>query len=685
MSTSTYIGVYAPTMTPPLLDTLARVLSPTGPPPTCAWYDFCCSDLLPVGGGAPLGTSDPTLFDSSQWHQRCAGSISGLGTLARECSWGLHLGLGMLVCPFPGKGDALDYSLVQPLLQALGRLEEGCCWLCVRIPLSASGDDAGRWRAWHTLRTLSRNSKWLGVCLEVDRNLPSPPSLTRWLSEPVRYAMLPTTTFSTNAAGFPALGPPHRDLITSLVHRGAALCVAGDPPPTLVSHLKTTLEGVIAGKVAGDATSLAVLAATPTLAYAAYLRHALDSGVASKAPLSPQELSLLPWRHTLLSPLQPLADNLTSGTYEVFEADAPKYECYQRALAVILRAWGDAHGSGSGSSGGGDVATILVLGAGRGPLVSRVLAAADGLGIPRWRLRVYALEKNPNAVIHMSARGVKEGWGESVRVVEGDGRVWCPPHPLDILVSELLGSFGDNELSPECLRHAETFLRPDTGVCIPSSYTSFLAPISCAGLWGGVSGGSGGGEEGGSGAATSSSGGGGGGTSSYDVGFVTRMPHALPLSHPLPVFTFHHPPDATERGGGGEGETREISLTFPATIGGGGGGGSAPGQQPPSSSSIPTALHGFAGYFTATLAPGVELSTVPHSHTPSMHSWFPLFLPLPTPVVVECGGGGVITLHLWRCAERGGGRGRVWYQWALQEPCAGPMQNSGGKSWSMLY
>ena len=29
----------------------------------------------------------------------------------------------------------------------------------------------------------------------------------------------------------------------------------------------------------------------------------------------------------------------------------------------------------------------------------------------------------------------------------------------DILVSELLGSFGDNELSPECLDGAQTFLK----------------------------------------------------------------------------------------------------------------------------------------------------------------------------------------------------------------------------------
>lgn len=33
------------------------------------------------------------------------------------------------------------------------------------------------------------------------------------------------------------------------------------------------------------------------------------------------------------------------------------------------------------------------------------------------------------------------------------------PEKADILVSELLGSFGDNELSPECLDGAMRFLK----------------------------------------------------------------------------------------------------------------------------------------------------------------------------------------------------------------------------------
>jgi protein arginine N-methyltransferase 5 len=43
-------------------------------------------------------------------------------------------------------------------------------------------------------------------------------------------------------------------------------------------------------------------------------------------------------------------------------------------------------------------------------------------------------------------------------------------------VSELLGSFGDNELSPECLDGAQRFLKPD-GISIPSSYWPFFLSV----------------------------------------------------------------------------------------------------------------------------------------------------------------------------------------------------------------
>ena len=60
-------------------------------------------------------------------------------------------------------------------------------------------------------------------------------------------------------------------------------------------------------------------------------------------------------------------------------------------------------------------------------------------------------------------------------------REWNAPEKADILVSELLGSIGDNELSPECLDGAQSFLKGrkfvfillNTFLCL-SSFLLFL-------------------------------------------------------------------------------------------------------------------------------------------------------------------------------------------------------------------
>ena len=50
-------------------------------------------------------------------------------------------------------------------------------------------------------------------------------------------------------------------------------------------------------------------------------------------------------------------------------------------------------------------------------------------------------------------------WGDKVTIVATDMRLWKATEKADIMVSELLGSFGDNELSPECLDGAQNFLK----------------------------------------------------------------------------------------------------------------------------------------------------------------------------------------------------------------------------------
>lgn len=61
-----------------------------------------------------------------------------------------------------------------------------------------------------------------------------------------------------------------------------------------------------------------------------------------------------------------------------------------------------------------------------------------------------AVEKNPNAYVHLLGKN-RDTWNNQVTVIKSDMRSWNPEFTVDILISELLGSFADNELSPECL------------------------------------------------------------------------------------------------------------------------------------------------------------------------------------------------------------------------------------------
>ena len=48
------------------------------------------------------------------------------------------------------------------------------------------------------------------------------------------------------------------------------------------------------------------------------------------------------------------------------------------------------------------------------------------------------------------------------------------PEKADILVTELLGSFGDNELSPECLDGAVRFLKRECSIAHMSTRAEML-------------------------------------------------------------------------------------------------------------------------------------------------------------------------------------------------------------------
>lgn len=124
---------------------------------------------------------------------------------------------------------------------------------------------------------------------------------------------------------------------------------------------------------------------------------------------------------------------------------------------------------------------------------------------PQPSLRTFPLRSiiaNPGLTLVRLEEKKSLEWHDSVEILHGDIRTLAIPEQADILVSELLGSFGDNELSPECLDGAMRFMKrmlplkhddvvsADRGVAegisIPTSYTAHLAPLSSSKLHGEV-------------------------------------------------------------------------------------------------------------------------------------------------------------------------------------------------------
>lgn len=135
--------------------------------------------------------------------------------------------------------------------------------------------------------------------------------------------------------------------------------------------------------------------------------------------------------------------------------------------------------------------TIFVVGAGRGPLVNASLEAVANVNKSNSKIlgkssmfeirpRIVAVEKNPSAVLYLNSLKTHDPNWSVVEVVECDMRCADKDSLLasiingddcfkaDIVVSELLGSMGCNELSPECLDGFQrSGLMKETGVSVP--------------------------------------------------------------------------------------------------------------------------------------------------------------------------------------------------------------------------
>eukprot|EP00005_Dracoamoeba_jomungandri_P006704 CAMPEP_0174262836 /NCGR_PEP_ID=MMETSP0439-20130205/15796_1 /TAXON_ID=0 /ORGANISM="Stereomyxa ramosa, Strain Chinc5" /LENGTH=571 /DNA_ID=CAMNT_0015347827 /DNA_START=9 /DNA_END=1721 /DNA_ORIENTATION=+ len=472
-----------------------------------------------------------------------------------ELAWASHLSIPSVILPTPSLSSTNYAHLLSSALVQLSYLQ---LWL--RIPLvapcledeEAETIENDPWEWWNRMRMLCEHSPRLSVALEITADLPSDEILDKWIGEPIRAVIISTEIFLTNKFGYPTLSKKHQAFLRRLFKYRIQVFIKG-----LSSHK----EGI-----------------SPYLEYIRFMFRKMPR-------LTDQELFEGPYLDYLQAPLQPLMDNLESQTYETFERDPVKYREYEEAVYKALLQRDEDK-----------TVTLMVVGAGRGPLVRASLRASERAGRA---LRVYAVEKNDNAVVTLRNMKESHGW-TNVTIVDSDMRFWEAPEKADILVSELLGSFGDNELSPECLDGAQKFLNVDGGISIPCAYTSFLSPMSSSRLFNEVRS--------------------FGDRKHFETPYVVKFHNVDELAPAKPCFTFVHPNNDEEID-----NSRYLKLSW--TI------------------NKSSTLHGFGGYFDAQLFEDVHLSINPETFSEGMISWFPLFFPLMQPMYIPKGA--VIEAHFW--------------------------------------
>ncbi|PFH53048.1 hypothetical protein AMATHDRAFT_138418 [Amanita thiersii Skay4041] len=464
------------------------------------------------------------------------------------------------------------------------------------------GELNATWEMWDVIRSMCGYDTRLSLTLDLTPPLPTTLGvLSKWTAESVRHIYIPASTFIANTKGYPVLPKPTQTFIRNSM-------IASLSSPTII------LSDVVSGlhNRGGEA------------AYSQYVRHLEKTSLAVQASQKPGTVENFAqgYQDYLQAPLQPLMDNLQSLTYQTFEQDPIKYTQYEEAIFKALLEWQPTS----------ERIICCVAGAGRGPLVARCLSAITRA---KRDVFIYAVEKNPNAFVTLQERQEKE-WGDSVKILFGDMRYIDIPEQADILISELLGSFGDNELSPECLDGAMRFLKP-TGVSIPSSYTAHLAPLSSSKLYN---------------EARSSKDG-----KSLETPYVVMFQAVNILSGDggglrgqcgpqiQECWEFEHPRRDIVL------DLRGLPLTNTHNV-----------RAAHLNFYIPHAgvLHGLAGYFEAVLYGNIGLSIHPHRKdriSKDMLSWFPLFFPFKETLYLPSNS--ELRVSIWRLTNER----HVWYEW----------------------
>mmetsp|Transcript_1511 Transcript_1511/g.2767 ORF Transcript_1511/g.2767 Transcript_1511/m.2767 type:complete len:772 (-) Transcript_1511:40-2355(-) len=512
----------------------------------------------------------------------------------------------------------------------------------------------------------------------------------------LRAVSFPTNVFLTNKRGFPALPKSLQFLFMELLKRLGRTCrvmVEGVPLHRQNDHDEEEEEAV--GALVGK---------SEMKLYLEYLRHLRTREEVTNVIDTDEAKMEDGYLDHLQSALQPLGDNLEFSTYEVFEKDPVKYARYQNAIELALidkMQLGHLRSIPIREDSNEVVfhVTIFVVGAGRGPLVNSSLKAVERVNASNGRIlgkvstlviqpTIIAVEKNPSAILYLNSLKNHDSKWSNVEVVHCDMR-HASKHPYlskiidgynslkaDIVVSELLGSFGDNELSPECLDgFQQSGLMKENGISIPQKYTSYLAPVTSMKLhaeakshafYPSVP------AEGPEGKPC-------GAQQAMETPYVVRAHAASQLHKELPCWEFNHPfqenGKSIKESASQVNNERSASLHFdlgPNGIAYGSGYQKSDNRLVSLSSDTKLlnqghSIHGFLGTFHCVLYQSItnssDVSTIsiaPSTFSVGMFSWFPLYFPLKEPQFVPPGAS--VCCNIWRKCDND----RVWYEWCSE-------------------
>ncbi|CAG2107263.1 unnamed protein product [Medioppia subpectinata] len=591
---------------------------------TNSGFNFVATNLIHPRSNEFTPHSD-LLLSSADWNSLVVGMITDCdlkgkalessAKMEAEITYAVHLGLPALLfqCPSSVEGISQLSRLINSKITSLGGFQN-LPQFWIQIPIHSPVESSEVWRndsddnnhmedtwfRWQRIRSHMAVDRRVAIALELNGDLPDETSLSRWAGEPVKAVVISTSIFQTNRKEYPVLTKTHQIFIRNLITK-----MSNDIHFIIKGHNRHT----------------------DMRHYIQYLEHIRNT----QLPHDQVANFAKGYEDFLQIPLQPLMDNLESCTYEVFEKDPIKYEQYGKAINEALN----------------DLVTdeeivIMVVGAGRGPLVEASINASQNV---RKRVHIFAVEKNPNAVVTLQTLREQRWGGDNgtefakIDVIACDMRDWEAPKKADIVISELLGSFADNELSPECLDGVWSYVK-ETAISIPLSYTSYLAPIQSQRLYCeasqlkerdkpsyGV----------------------------FETGYVVYMRNFYAIDAPKPLFTFTH--DNLTLKPSQRDNSRFKSLEFVAKV--------------------DTVCHGFAGYFEATLYKDITLSTVPSSHTTGMFSWFPIYFPIHSPVLIRADE--TLKVDFWRLTNRR----QIWYEWLISHPIPSTIHNPNGRTYSI--